>query len=89
MLLSLVGIAAAWLSALASYAASPQCRWARLGTHRVAATWTGAALAAVAWLAWSLALGAGAGLCAMLGSWMLAAMALPWLALRAPRATSR
>ncbi|MET0807827.1 MAG: hypothetical protein ABWX93_03620 [Pseudoxanthomonas sp.] len=44
-------------------------------------TWVGLALAGLSLWLWVLTLGGGAGLCAMLGTWMLAMMALPYLAL--------
>jgi hypothetical protein len=69
------------LSALALYAGSAHCRWRGLQRWRGTGTWAGLALAVVALLAWVAELGVGAGLCVMLGTWMLALMALPCLAL--------
>ena len=74
------GAIAALLSAVALYAGSRHCRWrlpARLRRHAAA---VGALLGAASLAAWIAALGFGAGLCAMLGCWMLAMVALPGLA---------
>lgn len=70
---------AAVASALALYLASPNCGWrpaARRGGLRIAA----GALALLSLLAWAALSGIGAGLCAMLATWMLSALALPYLA---------
>lgn len=69
------------LSALALYAGSAHCRWQSLQRWRGTGTWTGLALAIVALLAWIAELGIGAGVCVMLGTWMLALMLFPYLAL--------
>lgn len=71
---------AAWASAAGLYAGSRHCRWP--GWRRIGrvGTWLGLLLAVVSLALWMRALGAGAGLCAMLGSWMLALMALPYMA---------
>ena len=77
--LGLPAIVAALASALALYLASPNCGWhaiARRGGLRIA----GAALALVSLVAWVAQLGVGAGLCAMLATWMLALVVLPYLA---------
>ena len=78
--MTIAGAIAALLSALALYAGSVHCRWrlpAALCRHGGK---TGIVLALTSLAAWITALGVGAGLCAMLGCWMLAMVALPWLA---------
>ena len=73
-------------SAVACYAGSPNCRWRRW--RGGAAAWCGGwALAVVALALWIAALGVGAGVSVMLGSWGLFAAALPYLALRVPAET--
>lgn len=72
-----VGILASILSALALYAGSGHCRWPVL--RRGGVGWLGLALAGGSLLAWVHALGAGAGFCAMLGTWMAAMMLFPFL----------
>ena len=68
------------LSAAALYAGSAHCRWPALHALRGRnGLWLGLAFAAVALLSWIAMLGVGAGLCAMLGNWMLALMAMPYL----------
>ena len=75
-------IAASLLSAAALYAASPHCRW--LAWRRLrAGRWISLALAALSLALWIASLGAGAGFVAMLGTWMLAALALPYMAIGA------
>src|SRR3546814_2332161 len=69
---TIAGALAALLSALALYAGSGNCRWrlpAALCRH---GNVTGLVLALVSLAAWIAALGVGAGLCAMLGCWVLA-----------------
>lgn len=73
-----VGIATSILSALALYAGSGHCRWPALRRWR-GAGWLGLALSGCSLLAWVRALGGGAGLCAMLGTWMAAMMLFPFL----------
>lgn len=73
-------ILAAVLSAAGLYAGSRHCRWdawRRLGR---AGTWAGVLLAVASLALWIRTLGAGAGVCAMLGTWMFAMMALPYIA---------
>ncbi|MGH8075161.1 MAG: hypothetical protein ACREO4_14020 [Lysobacter sp.] len=77
--LGLLATMSAVASALALYLASPNCAWrttARRGGLRIA----GGALALLSLVAWVALSGIGAGLCAMLGTWMLSALALPYLA---------
>lgn len=77
--MNLLAIAAAVLSALALYRASPHCRWRpvrRRGGLRVA----GALLALVSLWAWTVCIGFAPGVCAMLASWMLALVLWPYLA---------
>ncbi|GAB3338912.1 hypothetical protein GCM10027359_15600 [Marilutibacter aestuarii] len=69
----------AWTSALALYAGSGHCRWPRLRLPRRRGSAIGAVLAALALAVAIVDLGVGAGLCAMLGHWMLAMLVLPWL----------
>lgn len=71
---------AAVLSAAALYAGSRHCRWANWRRLGRAGTWTGALLAIASLGLWICALGAGAGACAMIGTWMLGMMALPYVA---------
>ena len=73
-----VGLATSILSALALYAGSGHCRWPALQRWR-GAGWLGLALAGSSLWAWVDALGGGAGLCAMLGTWMVAMMLFPFL----------
>ena len=68
------------LSALALYAGSAHCRWPALHRWRGMATWVGGFLALASLALWIADLGVGAGMCAMLGTWMLALMAFPYLA---------
>lgn len=72
------GIVASILSALALYAGSGHCRWPALQGWG-GAGWLGLALAGGSLWAWVHALGGGAGLCAMLGTWMAAMMLFPFL----------
>jgi biotin transporter BioY len=72
--------ATAVLSAAALYAASRHCRWMSWRRLGKAGQVPGLLLAVASLLLWGLALGPGAGLCAMLGTWMLAMMALPYAA---------
>jgi hypothetical protein len=78
-MLSLLALVLASASALALYAGSPHCMWPGLRGHPRAARAAGWALALAALLAWSFVLGAVAGLCAMLASWMLALVLQPAL----------
>ena len=68
------------LSALGLYAGSRHCRWAMLRRLGRLGTWAGVALAVAALVLWVQVLGAGAGSCAMLASWMFAMMAVPYIA---------
>ena len=78
--MTIAGVIAALLSAFALYAGSGHCRWRLpVALYRYAKV-AGLLLALVSLAAWIAALGVGAGLCAMLGCWMLAMVALPWLA---------
>lgn len=72
--------AAAALSAASLYAGSRHCRWASWRRLGVAGRWAGLLLAVVSLALWIAAMGVGIGLCAMLGTWMLAMIALPSLA---------
>ncbi|WP_241094240.1 hypothetical protein, partial [Xanthomonas bonasiae] len=65
------------LSALALYSGSPNCRLAPLRRLRRFGNGLGLALAGASLAAWIAQLGIGAGLCAMLASWMLALMLAP------------
>lgn len=77
--MSLLATLAALLSALALYAGSRHCRARWLQPLHNAGTAVGLVLAALALALWIAALGAGAGLCAMLATWMAGLMAAPWL----------
>ncbi|MGY0617916.1 hypothetical protein [Lysobacter sp. A378] len=75
----ILAAAAALLSALALYLASPNRTW-RPGAGRGGLRMLGGVLALASLAAWVAVLGVGAGLCAMLATWMLAMVALPYLA---------
>jgi hypothetical protein len=77
---TLIGMLTALLSALALFAGSGHCRWRLPAALRRHGSVAGALLALASLAAWIAALGVGAGLCAMLGCWMLAMVALPYLA---------
>jgi hypothetical protein len=77
---TLIGALTALLSALALFAGSGHCRWRWPVALRRYGNVAGALLALASLAAWIAALGVGAGLCAMLGCWMLAMVALPYLA---------
>ena len=79
-LIEVSAILAAVLSAAGFYAGSRHCRWAAWRRLGRAGAWGGLALLAASLSLWIRVLGVGAGLCAMLGTWMLAMMALPYLA---------
>ena len=81
MLFLFAACATSLLSAVALYAGSAHCQWPALQRWRDMGSWVGLALAGLSLWLWVLTLGGGAGLCAMLGTWMLAMMALPYLAL--------
>lgn len=81
-LVVLAAIVTAVLSAVALYGASPHCRWPRWRRHAGQGNVAGLVFAVVSLAMWIGQLGVGAGLCAMLGTWMLALMALPFLAWR-------
>ncbi len=68
------------LSAAGLYAGSRHCRWRAWRRMGGSGTVIGALLALASLALWIAALGVGAGLCAMLGTWMLAVMALPYFA---------
>ena len=70
---------AAVASALALYLASPNCGW-RATARRGGLLIVAGALALLSLVAWAVLSGIGAGLCAMLATWMLSALALPYLA---------
>jgi hypothetical protein len=75
----LIATLAALASALAMYLASPNRGW-QPGAGRAGLRAVGGALALVSLGGWIAELGVGAGLCAMLATWMLALVALPYLA---------
>ncbi|MGH8083748.1 MAG: hypothetical protein ACREPV_00535 [Lysobacter sp.] len=77
--LGLLAIVAALASALALYLASPNRGW-RPGAGRAGLRAASGVLALVSLGAWIALIGVGAGLCAMLATWMLALVALPYLA---------
>lgn len=78
--MTIAGAIAALLSAFALYAGSGHCRWRLPAVLRRYGKVAGLVLAIASLAAWIAVLGVGAGLCAMLGCWMLAMVALPWLA---------
>ncbi|MBA3930506.1 putative membrane protein [Pseudoxanthomonas japonensis] len=80
MMSGLLAVVLAVLSAMALYAGSRHCRWTSWRRVGRAGRWGGALLAIASWVVWMRVLGAGAGSCAMLGTWMLAMMALPYMA---------
>jgi hypothetical protein len=78
--LSIAAFATSLLSAAAFYAGSVNCRWSwPRWRHGTVMGWV---LAAVSLAAWIAALGVGAGVSVMMGTWSLGAIALPYLALR-------
>ena len=79
--IAIAAFATSLLSAVALYAGSAHCRWPALRDWRGTGSWAGLALAGLSLRLWVLTLGGGAGLCVMLGTWMLAMMALPYVAL--------
>ncbi|HEY0501863.1 MAG TPA: hypothetical protein VGD42_00075 [Lysobacter sp.] len=79
---TVAAIAASLLSAASLYAASKHCRWPSWRRHGARGNVVGGVLAVVALALWIALLGFGAGLCAMLGTWMLGLMGLPYLAWR-------
>ena len=84
-MLSALALLAAAASAVLAYLASPHCRIVHtIGQRSLRALALASAVAAIT--AAVPALGIGAGLCAVLGAWMLCAVAMPYLALlrRAP-----
>ena len=76
---ALAAFIATLLSAMALYANSAHCPWRVMRAFRGKGGWVGLALAGLSLWLWVRVLGGGAGLCAMLGTWMLALMLLPWL----------
>lgn len=80
--MTIAAIAMSLLSAASLYAASPHCRWPSWKRHAARGNVVGTVLAIAALASWIARLGVGAGLCAMLGTWMFALMALPYLAWR-------
>ncbi|MBD9468113.1 hypothetical protein [Pseudoxanthomonas sp. PXM01] len=78
--LSMLAALTAALSAAGLYAGSRHCRWTSWRRIGRAGTWGGTALAVASLLLWTQVLGAGAGFCAMLGSWMFAMIVLPYIA---------
>jgi hypothetical protein len=76
-----LGLVTAVLSAAALYAASPHCHWPVPHRWSRGARGAGVLLAGLSLAAWILALGPAVGVCAMLATWMLAMVTLPWLAL--------
>jgi hypothetical protein len=78
--LSAIGVAAALVSALLLYLASPNCRRVQPPARRRGLRVAGAAAALLALAVLVAALGTGAGLCAMFAAWMLGLIALPYLA---------
>ena len=78
--LSMLAVLTAALSAGGLYAGSRHCRWTALRRLGRIGSWAGVVLAIASLLLWTRVLGAGAGFCAMLGSWMFSMIALPYIA---------
>lgn len=87
-MLSALGVTVAVVSALLLYLASPNCRRPQAVARRRLLGWSGAAAALLALALLVVALGAGAGLSAMLAAWMLGLIVLPYLALALPAVTN-
>jgi len=84
-----LAVALSLASALAAYARSAHCRWPVLRRMHRSGAAAGVVLASAASVLWIVELGVGAGLCAMVGCWMLAAIVLPYLAwMRSPRSAA-
>jgi len=79
---TVTAIAMSLISAASLYAASPHCRWPSWRRHAARGNLVGGLLALGALWVWIAELGVGAGLCAMLGTWMLGLMVFPYLAWR-------
>jgi len=79
---TIAAIAMSLISAASLYAASRHCCWPSWKRHAARGNLVGGVLAVAALWLWIAQLGVGAGLCAMLGTWMLGLMALPYLAWR-------
>ncbi len=75
-----LALSASVLSVIGFYAASPHCRWPRLRRAGRLGRGVGMVAAAAALWLWMADLGVGAGLVAMLCTWMLTALLLPALA---------
>ena len=83
-MLTLLAIVATLLSAASLHAAAPHGRWPERARRVLGNRWIGIAFAIVALAAWIVRLGAGAGTCAMVLTWMFAFVCLPYaMALRA------
>lgn len=82
-LTEVLAVGTALASAMALFAGARNGRLQLPAGSRRTVRLAGAVLAFASLALWVRALGAGAGLCAMLGTWMLAMMLLPWLALAA------
>lgn len=76
-----LGLATAMASAALLYVASPNCRWPFPRRWSRGAHGGGVLLAVLSLAAWIIALGPAVGTCAMLATWMLSMVALPYLAL--------
>lgn len=81
LLLGSLALTLTVISAVALYATSPHCMWQACRRWRRQALVPGMVCAMLALAVWIIALGAVVGLCAMLAAWMLALIALPYLAL--------
>ncbi|WP_396616184.1 hypothetical protein ACHZ97_19535 [Lysobacter soli] len=79
---TITAIAMSLVSASSLYAASPHCRWASWRRHAARGKLVGGLLAVASLWVFIAQLGVGAGLCAMLGTWMLGLMVFPYLAWR-------
>ncbi|HSX59513.1 MAG TPA: hypothetical protein VLF18_04860 [Tahibacter sp.] len=88
-MLSLLATIATVLCAMLCWRAAPRARFAARGSRRTLGA-AAASCAAIALASAIATLGTGAGICLVIGVWMLTAVALPYLALLrdvAPAAT--
>lgn len=75
-----VAVIVTFFSALSLYLGSPNGAWNRLARPRRGWLAIGGIGAVIALLLWTRTLGLGAGISVMLGTWILALVALPYLA---------
>ncbi|HEY9111731.1 MAG TPA: hypothetical protein VIM92_08170 [Rhodanobacteraceae bacterium] len=85
---NILGLLTAVASAAAFYATSPHCHWRLSRPRSRPGRIAGVLLAAASLAVWVHAFGAAVGISTALAIWMLAVIALPWLALFAKTAGS-